>query len=226
MTKIIVALDCSKDQAIHLAKQFDPKKCLLKVGLELFTFDQSIINVLIGMGFEVFLDLKLCDIPNTVSKTIKNICEMGVWGTTIHAMGGHEMMSAADDARTTNLKLIAVTVLTSLSSYQPYVHMGSYFEASMIVNVLTIAAYHNGMNGVVCSAHEVPSLKNITNTKFITICPGIRLHSDEVNDQKRVATPEFARQRGANYIVVGRSITNAKHPREILEKIYNSLNKD
>lgn len=226
MTKIIVALDCSKDQAIHLAKQFDPKKCLLKVGLELFTFDQSVINILIGMGFKIFLDLKLCDIPTTVAKTIRNISEMGVWGTTIHAMGGHEMMSAADDARTTKLKLIAVSVLTSLNNYRPYVHVGSYFESSMIVNVLSIAAYHNGMDGIVCSAHEVSKLKNITNTKFITVCPGIRLPGDEVNDQRRVATPEFARQRGADYIVVGRSITNAKYPEKVLEKIYDSLNKD
>lgn len=227
MTELIVALDCTEPKAILLANSLNPKKCILKVGLELYTSAPHIIDTLIDEDFKIFLDLKLHDIPNTIAAAVRNISDMGVWGTTIHLLGYENMLKAAFEAKVENdlnLKLFGVTVLTSMKPVMPFKFIGSDLDADEIVPELAAMAEDAFFDGVVCSVHEVHKVKE-EGPDLLTICPGIRLLKQSADDQERVATPIWARDAGADYVVVGRSITNAKNPAAAADEIYNTLNK-
>ncbi len=211
--QVIVALDMeSQEKALAFADSCSPDLCILKVGLEAFTsFGPSFVEALMAKGFRIFLDLKFYDIPNTVAKACKAAARLGVWMINVHASGGLEMMRAArtalDEFGDTRPHLIAVTILTS-------------FEASPqeVVDLAKLAK-QAGLDGVVCSALEVPSLKAACGNDFLTVTPGIRLQEDTSDDQKRVVTPFKARELGSDYAVIGRSITRAESPTEVLQSI-------
>ncbi len=223
--KIIVALDFDcLDAALELAKQLDPSQCRLKVGKELFTCcGPQIVDALHQLGFEVFLDLKFHDIPNTVAKAVKAAAEMGVWMVNVHASGGVEMMKAArqilepfGDKRPL---LIAVTVLTSMSS-EELAEIGYQNAAAQQVQHLAQLSKQAGLDGVVCSAQEAADLKAKLGDEFLLVTPGIRPQDSEAGDQKRIMTPARALEAGSDYLVIGRPITKAVSPLEALAAIF------
>lgn len=218
----IIAFDFASKQAIEKFLTHFPKeeKLFIKIGMELFYQEGSaIVNFLRTQGHDIFLDLKLHDIPNTVQKAMRGIAKMGVKITNVHAAGGVEMMQAAKQGLIEGTEenrlvpeLIAVTQLTSTSEEQ--MHEDQLINVSLETSVLHYAqcAEKAGLNGVVCSAHEVEKIHEVTNEQFICLTPGIRPQGASVGDQKRVMTPAKARQIGSNYIVVGRPITQAVYP--------------
>jgi len=222
-SKIIVALDYSNIQdALNLAKQLNPSLCKLKVGLELYiSYGPSIIVELHSLGYKIFLDLKLHDIPNTVMKSCITAAELGVWMLNVHSSGGNNMMSKAMQAIIQgNYKtiLLGVTVLTSMDNYELNEIGYSKNISEQVLNMAELC-YKSKLNGVVCSAQESKSIKNKFASNFICVCPGIRNSDDKVNDQKRIMTPSLAAKNGADYIVVGRPITNSNDPLESLINI-------
>jgi orotidine-5'-phosphate decarboxylase len=214
--KIIVALDFAEaDSALALARRLSPQLCRVKVGKELFTAaGPSLVEELSRLGFEVFLDLKFHDIPNTVAQACKSAAGLGVWMLNVHALGGRAMMMAAREALGESAerpRLIAVTVLTSMTA-SDLVEVGiagSPGEAAMRLAKLTASC---DLDGVVCSAQEASALRRECGPQFLLVTPGIRLQESAVDDQKRVATPSFALANGASYLVVGRPITRATDP--------------
>ena len=226
-SRLIVALDfASETEALAMAQQLDPSLCKVKVGKELFTSaGPSLVRRLVEAGFDVFLDLKFHDIPNTVAKACQAAASLGVWMINVHASGGRDMMIAAGaaiEARTPRPLLIAVTVLTSLSD-QALLEIG--FEASTAAQVDRLArlTHASGLDGVVCSVHEVAEIKQACGAGFLTVTPGIRFAEDAKGDQVRVATPQFAREQGADYLVMGRPITQAANPRKRLLEVERIL---
>ena len=222
-SKIIVALDYSNIQdALNLAKQLNPSLCKLKVGLELYiSYGPSIIVELHSLGYKIFLDLKLHDIPNTVMKSCITAAELGVWMLNVHSSGGKNMMSKAMQAIIQgNYKtiLLGVTVLTSMDNDELHEIGYSKNISEQVLNMAELC-YKSKLNGVVCSAQESKSIKNRFASNFICVCPGIRNADDKVNDQKRIMTPSSAAKNGADYIVVGRPITNSSDPLESLINI-------
>jgi orotidine-5'-phosphate decarboxylase len=222
--KIIVALDYQHaNDAVALARELDPTKCRLKVGKELFTASgPSLIDTLHQANFEVFLDLKFHDIPNTVAKACAAASKLGVWMLNVHASGGLEMMQAAQDAVNQSAKkpiLIAVTVLTSMNQAS-LSRVG--IQTPLAEHVLNLAnlTKEAGLAGVVCSAQEAPILKASLGSAFCLVTPGIRPANSEKDDQSRVVTPKEALAIGSHYLVIGRPITQAKNPIEALETIY------
>lgn len=222
--KIIVALDYQHaNDAVALARELDPTKCRLKVGKELFTASgPSLIDTLHQANFEVFLDLKFHDIPNTVAKACAAASKLGVWMLNVHASGGLEMMQAAQDAVNQSAKkpiLIAVTVLTSMNQAS-LSRVG--IQTPLAEHVLNLAnlTKEAGLAGVVCSAQEAPILKASLGASFCLVTPGIRPANSLKDDQSRVATPKEALAIGSHYLVIGRPITQAKNPIEALETIY------
>lgn len=221
---IIVALDYSNAQdALNLVKQLDPTKCRLKVGKELFTaVGPSLIEALQKDNFEVFLDLKFHDIPNTVAKACKTACNLGVWMLNVHASGGLEMMQAAKaavDETATNATLIAVTVLTSMNQ-ETLASLGVTTPLTQhVVNLATLTK-QAGLDGVVCSAQEAVTLREALGADFQLITPGIRPAGAASDDQSRIVTPQDALKLGAHYLVIGRPITKASNPLQALETIY------
>jgi orotidine-5'-phosphate decarboxylase len=211
--QLIVALDIDdKAKALALVDTWDSSSCILKVGLEAFTrFGPSFVRDLIARGFRIFLDLKFHDIPNTVAASCRAAADLGVWMLNVHAAGGFEMMQAARDALAVygdkKPYLIAVTVLTSQDA------------SNAQVIALAELSKKAGLDGVVCSAWEVPQLKAICGHTFLTVTPGIRLAGDSMDDQKRVVTPEKARALGSDYAVIGRSITRAADPTAVLKAL-------
>lgn len=222
--KIIVALDFDDaETALALARQLDPMQCRLKVGKELFTScGPDVVKQLHALGFEVFLDLKFHDIPNTVAKAVKAAAELGVWMVNVHASGGLEMMSAArnvlDAYGDKRPILIAVTVLTSMSSDE-LLEIGYGQTAQQQVLHLASLAQKAGLDGVVCSSQESASLKTKFGSDFMLITPGIRPANSQAGDQKRVMTPAQALDAGSDYLVVGRPITKASSPLKALADI-------
>lgn len=223
-TQLIVALDFSKkNEALALVDKIDPKSCILKVGSEMFTLlGVKFIRDLVSRGFKVFLDLKFHDIPNTVAKACVSAAELGVWMINVHASGGLKMMQAAQDALCSfgqqKPLLIAVTVLTSMDAAElPTIGISSSIEQQ--VSRLAQLANDAFLDGVVCSAHEVAMIKSQCGSAFITVTPGIRLPGDASNDQVRIMTPMEASRLGSDYIVVGRSITQAKDPANVIQMI-------
>lgn len=213
---IIIALDFS---SAKLANNFlyiiQDRPCKLKVGLELFISEgPNFVEKLVRDGHQVFLDLKLHDIPNTVASACRSASNLGVWMMTLHASGGSKMLQAAHDAMSKNThttKLIAVTVLTS-SDQQQLNSIGIRQAPKEYVLQLANVALQAEMDGIVCSVHEAQSVRSKWGVEPVIVTPGMRLPDDNKNDQSRVAAPLQARQCGANYIVVGRPITQAKDP--------------
>lgn len=225
---IIVALDHNNSaEALSLAARLDPSLCRLKVGKELHTAaGPQVIDALMKQGFEVFLDLKFHDIPNTVASACKVAASQGVWMMNVHASGGKKMLAAARDAvaivNGNKPLLIAVTVLTSLSQNE----LGEIgLQPDMESAVLNYAslAFDAGLDGVVCSAQEATWLKARFGEAFQLVTPGIRLAEDAKGDQSRVVTPADAVKMGSDYLVIGRSITASPDPIATLHKINNDL---
>ncbi len=218
--RIIVALDYeSAEEAQALVSILDPTKCRLKIGKELFTrAGPETVRKFQEAGFDIFLDLKFHDIPNTVAKACAAAAELGVWMINVHASGGKEMMEAAREALSVVPDpplLIAVTVLTSLSA-DDLRQVGINSEAGQQVLKLASLAQLSGLDGVVCSAQEVEMLRKEVDSSFKLVTPGIRPAGSTQDDQKRVVTPVQAIQRGSDYIVIGRPITRSPNPLESL----------
>jgi orotidine-5'-phosphate decarboxylase len=224
---VIVALDYPEAKpALELASRLSPELCRLKVGKELFTrCGPSLVEDLQKQGFEIFLDLKYHDIPNTVAGAVQAAAAMGVWMVNVHAGGGRRMMEAAADVlapMSHKPKLIAVTVLTSMSD-QDLAEMGYTESAQERVLRLAALAADSGMEGVVCSAAEAPALRSARGPEFCLVTPGIRLAGDDAGDQRRVVTPANAMADGAHYLVIGRSITAAADPLAALQRVQAEL---
>jgi orotidine-5'-phosphate decarboxylase len=225
--RVIVALDVpqAKD-ALALAARLDPKLCRVKVGKELFVAaGPAVVEQLQQRGFQVFLDLKFHDIPNTVAGACRSAARLGVWMLNVHASGGPAMMRAARDALQGVARpplLIGVTVLTSLADAD-MAAVG--FAGTAHDNAVRLArlARECGLDGVVCSAQEAPAMRAAAGTDFTLVTPGIRLASDAKADQSRTVTPPEAVRLGADYLVIGRPITQSKDPVATLESIRASL---
>ena len=224
---VIVALDYdNQDSALTLADRLDPTLCRLKVGKELFTAaGPSVVKKLTDRGFDIFLDLKFHDIPNTVAKAIGTAADLGVWMTNVHASGGSRMMSAARQAlddKGSDMLLIGVTVLTSMD-VSDLKEVGVQGNASAQVLRLAELAKNSGLDGVVCSAQEAKLLKESLGQGFKLVTPGIRLADSVADDQRRILTPADAVALGSDYLVIGRPITQSTDPLATLSEINRSL---
>ena len=219
--KIIIALDYdNKESVVKLCNQLDPDYCRLKVGKQLFTkYGPHIIDLIHSKNFEIFLDLKFHDIPNTVKKSIEGLTTLPICMMTVHISGGIEMMKAAKDAvYGKNIKIFGVTALTSLSHEDTF----SIFKRTPLqqVEAMLNLAQEAGIDGVVCSPHELELVAK--RKSLLSITPGIRL-SKTNDDQSRVMSPKEAILKGANFLVIGRPITSAKNIMHALKKIHNSI---
>lgn len=226
-TPVVVALDYpSAAPALDLAAQLSPELCRLKVGKELFTrCGPGLVETLQNQGYEIFLDLKFHDIPNTVAGAVRAAAELGVWMVNVHASGGRRMMEAAAEVLAGmehKPLLIGVTVLTSMSD-QDLAELGYTESAAQRVLRLAALAADCGLDGVVCSALEAPQLRAARGSDFCLVTPGIRLAGDDAGDQRRVVTPADAIARGADYLVVGRSVTGAAEPLAALQRVHAEL---
>ena len=226
--KVIVALDYANEvDALAFVERVSPELCRLKVGKEMFTlFGPAFVRTLVNKGFDVFLDLKFHDIPNTVAKAVAASAELGVWMVNVHASGGLRMMTAAKEALQPYGErapyLIAVTVLTSMEQDE-LARVG--VSGPLQEHVLRLAALTQeaGLDGVVCSAQEASLLKSRLGKEFKLITPGIRPAGAELGDQRRVLTPVEACAQGSDYLVIGRPITQASNPAATLKSINDSL---
>lgn len=225
---IIVALDfADRKQAEAMADKLDPARCRLKIGKELFTrAGPDLVKALQARGFDIFLDLKFHDIPNTTASAIAAAADLGVWMVNVHASGGPIMMSAAREALVPFGKnaplLIAVTVLTSMDTTQ-LAAVG--IDATPEQHVLRLARLSQqcGLDGVVCSAQECSALRAELGSPFALVTPGIRLAEASADDQMRVATPAKALANGSDYLVMGRPIIRATDPLVALRAILHEL---
>lgn len=224
---LIVALDFpTAKQALDFIESLSPNDCILKVGLQLYVASgPEFVKTLVSAGYKVFLDLKFHDIPNTVAGACKSAADLGVWMINVHASGGPVMLDAAanslvgyDDPPL----LIAVTVLTSMNQMQ-LESTGLFVEPEQQVKRLASLAANHGLSGVVCSAQEVEMLRSAHKDDFLLVTPGIRPIGADQGDQQRIMTPETAKAVGANYIVVGRPITESSQPLSVIESINSSL---
>ncbi|MBB1396481.1 orotidine-5'-phosphate decarboxylase [Pseudoalteromonas sp. SG44-8] len=226
--KVLIALDYDDQQtALNFVKQLSPDTCRLKVGKEMFTyFGPAFVKELIDLGFDVFLDLKFHDIPNTVAKAVTAAAKMGVWMVNVHASGGVEMMTKAKQALEQfgdkAPLLIAVTVLTSMDDNE-LKRLGVDKTPEEQVIYLAKLAKESGLDGVVCSAQEAKKLKAELGEDFKLVTPGIRPAGSDAGDQKRIMTPKQAIEDGSDYLVVGRPITQAADPVAILKEINDSI---
>ena len=219
---LIVALDLDQKSALELAKKINPQDCKVKVGSQLFTSSgPKVIRELKNLGFEIFLDLKFHDIPNTVRKAVETAIEMGVWMLNVHSLGGKEMLKAAYEAKeAASFKpiLIGVTILTSLDN-KSIKQVGIDLNIKDQVLLLTDLCKEEGLDGVVCSPDELVILRENVNENFLLVTPGIRSSKAENHDQKRISTVTEAIKRGANYVVIGREITTDADPNKKIKKI-------
>jgi orotidine-5'-phosphate decarboxylase len=221
--RIIVPLDFPQERsALEMADKLDPSLCRVKVGKELFTAaGPHVVRELNARNFEVFLDLKFHDIPNTVAGACRSAARLRIWMLNVHASGGEAMLLAARkaiDEESHRPLLIGVTILTSLSEADIHAigFSGTVLENVERLALLTQAA---GLDGVVCSAAEAPGLRKIVAPSFKLVTPGIRLPGDDNGDQARVVTPADAMAMGSDYLVIGRSITRAEDPVAALKQI-------
>ncbi|QQK63346.1 orotidine-5'-phosphate decarboxylase [Cobetia sp. cqz5-12] len=224
---LIIALDYpDMSAALAMADQLDPARCRVKVGKELFTrVGPEILKALHQRGFEVFLDLKFHDIPNTTAQAVLAAAEHGVWMTNVHASGGARMMQAAAEALSTrglDTQLIAVTVLTSMEQ-SDLAGIGLDVTPLAQVERLAALAQQSGMHGVVCSARETPSLKALCGPEFLKVTPGIRPSFAQAGDQRRTMTPGEAMAAGSTHLVIGRPVTQAEDPLAALALIEQEL---
>ncbi|SET81325.1 orotidine-5'-phosphate decarboxylase [Thalassotalea agarivorans] len=226
--KVVVALDFDKQSdAFNFVDQIQPDQCRLKVGKEMFTyFGPEFVKTLQNKGFDVFLDLKFHDIPNTVAKAVTAAADLGVWMVNVHASGGTKMMEQAklalekfgNDAPL----LMAVTVLTSMGQ-EDLTGLGIDKTPEQQVMALAKLTQQAGLDGVVCSAWEAESLKQQLGQSFKLITPGIRPVGASADDQKRIMTPPQAIDIGVDYLVIGRPITKANDPLSVLKQINQSI---
>ena len=225
--KVLIALDYDDQQtALAFVKQLSPDTCRLKVGKEMFTyFGPSFVKELIDLGFDVFLDLKFHDIPNTTANAVAIAADLGVWMVNVHASGGRKMMEACANKLSHYQSpplLIGVTVLTSMEARDLH-DIGIKCSPLEHVNNLSRLAKSSGLDGVVCSAHEVASLKESLGNEFKLVTPGIRPSFAERGDQQRIMTPSDALKAGSDYLVVGRPITQAESPLDALTKVMQEI---
>lgn len=225
-TPIIVALDFdSEKSALECVAQLDPMLCRLKVGKELFTaLGPDFIEKLMQKGFEIFLDLKFHDIPNTVAAACRVAADLGVWMVNVHALGGRQMLEAARNAVDTRPNpplLIAVTVLTSMDS-RALAEVGLTSPEHLVFNLAHLAQAC-GIDGVVSSAQEAQRLKALCGPAFLVVTPGIRLTAAIADDQKRIMTPKEAMAAGSDYLVIGRPITQSNNPHQTLIDIVRHI---
>ena len=226
--RIIVALDyADKQDALSLVEQLDPDQCRLKVGKEMFThFGPEFIKQLHRLSFQIFLDLKFHDIPNTVAKACKAAADLGVWMINCHASGGQAMMTKAKEALDSYGKdaplFTAVTVLTSMSE-EDLQQTGIQMSVAERVKLLARLTKESGLNGIVCSALEAADLRQHLGDDFLLVTPGIRPVNSAQDDQKRIMTPANAIDSGSSYLVIGRPITQADDPMKSLSEISQSI---
>ncbi len=223
----IIALDCADEKsAVAIARQLDPSLCRLKVGKELYTHvGPKVVESLQTMGFEIFLDLKFHDIPNTVKKACHAAAELGVWMVNVHASGGRRMMEAAMEGVMTASHrplLTAVTVLTSMTQ-EDLEEVGLGVEPEAQVLKLAALAERSGLDGIVCSAQEATVLRAILDPDFLLVTPGIRPEGAVADDQRRIVTPADAMRNGSNYLVVGRPVTQTDEPLSILRRMIEEV---
>ena len=224
---IIVALDFpTADAALALAAQLDPRQCRLKVGKELFTrCGPTIVEALQAKGFEVFLDLKFHDIPNTTAMAVKAAAELGVWMVNVHCSGGLRMMAACretlEQINGPKPLLIGVTVLTSMER-EDLAGIGLDIEPQAQVLRLAGLAQQAGLDGLVCSAQEASALK-AAHPQLQLVTPGIRPAGSAQDDQRRILTPAQALQAGSDYLVIGRPISQASNPQQALAEVLAEL---
>ena len=224
-SKIIIALDYSDlSYANKFINQLNPKDCHLKIGKNMFTqFGPDFVRELVQKNFSVFLDLKFHDTPKTVSEACVSAATLGVWMLDVHISGGRAMLTAAREAinqlpKNKRPLLIGITVLTSLDQHDlTELNINQSLEQTVLN--LALLAKECGLDGVVCSAIEAKKLREKCGKDFLLITPGITLESEKNWDQKRFATPEIAFSNGADYLVIGRAITNAENPLEVLSRI-------
>ncbi len=218
----IIALDVNSLEEIKsLLAIIDKDIFRLKVGKQLFTSQgPKAIDELKSLGFDIFLDLKLHDIPKTVAKSLENICNLGVWMSNIHLLGGQEMIQEASTTikkLNSDMILVGVTILTSLDETN-LIELGLNFNTEEMAIKLAKLGKQNGVDGVVCSTEDISGIKASFGGNFLSVTPGVRMLQDN-NDQKRVGSLYDAIQFGTDFVVVGREITQAKNPKEVLKKI-------
>ncbi|MCW8827743.1 MAG: orotidine-5'-phosphate decarboxylase [Gammaproteobacteria bacterium] len=225
--KIIVALDFADESpALELIERLDPKRCRLKVGKEMFTrYGPNFVEKLTKKGYDIFLDLKFHDIPNTVAGGCRSAAELGVWMVNVHALGGRKMMEAAREALDKSAVrplLIGVTILTSMGQ-EDIEQVGLSGSPADNVRRLALLAEDAGLDGVVCSPKEVAMLRQTISPEFKLVTPGIRPAWAEKGDQTRITTPADAVALGSDYLVIGRPVTAAADPLEALCRIEKEL---
>ena len=226
-SRIIVALDYpGADAALQLVEQLSPELCRLKVGKELFTrAGPQLVESLVGQGFDVFLDLKFHDIPNTVASACHAAADLGVWMLNVHALGGARMLESAREGVSRaghSPLLIAVTILTSMDETD-LAAVG--LAGSPLENVMRLArlAQQSGLDGIVCSSREVTPLRAELERDFKLVTPGIRPAGSQADDQRRIMTPVDAVTNGSDYLVIGRPVTQADDPVGVLRTINSEL---
>lgn len=229
-SRIIVALDYpSAEEAERFLSRARPEQCRLKVGLELYTAaGPDFVRRLIGRGFDVFLDLKFHDIPTTVARACQGAAALGVWMVNVHCLGGARMLRAARDAvkaTTPRPILLGVTILTSHAGHD-LAELGFSDGVDTSVARLAGMAYDSGLDGVVCSAHEAAVLRARFGAGFVLVTPGIRPAGAKSGDQTRVMPPREAVRSGADYLVIGRPVTQAADPAAALAAIHRELEGD
>ncbi len=227
-SKIIVALDFpDENSALELVDRISPELCRLKIGKELFTrCGPALVKKIVNSGYDVFLDLKYHDIPNTVASACRAAADLGVWMLNVHALGGPAMLAAAREALSDDDSplLIAVTILTS-SSEDDLKAVGINQTARSMVERLAVLAKDQGLDGAVCSAQEASALKSLLGKEFVLVTPGIRLPEDDAGDQKRIVSPLDAVRQGSDYLVIGRPIIQADDPVQKLLTINSDISR-
>lgn len=227
---VVVALDyANRDSALAFVDRIDPRDCRLKVGKEMFTlFGPQFVRELQQRGFDIFLDLKFHDIPNTTAHAVKAAADLGVWMVNVHASGGARMMTAAKEALlpfgADAPLLIAVTVLTSMEA-SDLQDIGITATPAEHAERLARLTQQCGLDGVVCSAQEAVRFKSELSQSFKLVTPGIRPQGSDAGDQRRIMTPEQALQAGVDYMVIGRPVTQSADPAQTLKVINASLGK-
>ena len=223
--RIIIPLDMEYTSAVSIADKLDPNICRLKVGNQLFTSSgPKIVKTLHDKGFEIFLDLKFHDIPNTVYESVRSAANLGVWMINVHASGGSKMLDASKKALEGFDKpplLVGVTILTSISE-EILTEIG-FNNLDKQVMRLTKLAERSGLDGVVCAASDASKVKQTCGESFLTVTPGIRPKDADLNDQSRTSTPKEAIANGSDFLVIGRPITGSEDPTNALEKIYKEV---
>tara|TARA_A100001037_G_scaffold43467_1_gene34404 strand:+ start:555 stop:1238 length:684 start_codon:yes stop_codon:yes gene_type:complete len=223
--RIIIPLDMEYTSAVSIADKLDPNICRLKVGNQLFTSSgPKIVKTLHDKGFEIFLDLKFHDIPNTVYESVRSAANLGVWMINVHASGGSKMLDASKKALEGFDKpplLVGVTILTSISE-EILTEIG-FNNLDKQVMRLTKLAQRSGLDGVVCAASDASKVKQTCGESFLTVTPGIRPRDADLNDQSRTSTPKEAIANGSDFLVIGRPITGSEDPTNALDNIYKEV---